>query len=244
MVYPAVLVKKLEDNSYLAIIPSNEQIIVRPYEAKYSHHYFLYNLAVHTKFDGLNEKTINKTFLTYWNYSDGDKVLVFKNNIIGVLCYRHSNNQKLDVIVEKFKQKFKNIIDKQHFVVYMFNSLWLVIYPSNDDLNFDKLEIIIPDGDNFENPKIQIEIDGNDKKVYLKMENMIIESNNIKLGSNNANESFVLGNTFMNYMNNLVQWLLSHTHTDPLSGVTGSPVSPPPTFNSSDYLSNKIKGEQ
>lgn len=58
----------------------------------------------------------------------------------------------------------------------------------------------------------------------------------------NGTESFVLGNSFLTWLNNFVTTIFNvHTHTDPVAGITGPPV--PTGTSPTNILSQKIKGK-
>ncbi len=64
-----------------------------------------------------------------------------------------------------------------------------------------------------------VEIAHSGHKIVIKADGVLIESNNIKFGSQSANEPVVLGMQLFN-------WLVSHTHSTAM-GPSGPPTPPP-----------------
>ncbi len=127
---------------------------------------------------------------------------------------------------------------------------------NNHVIKLDKDGIIISDGANSNTVTMDsngmVVEDANGNKVTMDSSGLVAEesggnkvilsSSGIKVGSDGASEPFLLGNTFLQNLNQLVITLATHTHV----GNMGAPTSPPTSpinFNAAGVTSMKHKVE-
>lgn len=113
--------------------------------------------------------------------------------------------------------------------------------------------VVTPDGDLAFSPTIVCTLstgyvpDDLDDTIVVMTNNLgdiaITPSGDLKLGSKNASESAVKGNTLLSVLNMLIGLLTAHTHKGPgetPAVFTGTPTTPFQPFTSS-FLSTKVK---
>jgi len=234
-VYVGVIVKLYPElNKALVKLINESEVYAHIPEKFTSSTYSLFTLQEATKFIEPADNT-PKSFNFYWQFSNGDKVLVLEkqspylNNyeIIGIASgYIDKNAEKFNQLIQKLKDKY-HWESKKHFYLQIINNVCLIIEPL-DNGKFNRLEILIPDAENeINNPKVSIKITSAGD-IYINT------TGKLYLHTESSAQPYLKGKSF-------VDVFCAHTHPTGV-GPSGPPLS---TYSSQAVaaLSDKTYGE-